>query len=269
MDGTTWSLIAAVFAASLVEFVEAFTVVLAMGVTRGWRSALAGAAAAVLALIGFAIAAGYTIEEWIPEHLLQLVIGTLLLVFGLQWLRKAVLRSSGLKSLHDEEEEFARQAALAAAVARTDGRFGLDSFGFMVSFKGVFLEGVEIVFIVITFGLNAGNVPVAAAGAAVAGLVVLVAGVLLRAPLSRVPENTLKYGVGVLLATFGTFWAVEGLGYFTPGGKNIEFPFGDVALLLILIAWVVVTRVLVVVLSRLSRAPRGGEPISATEAELP
>ena len=269
MDGTTWSLIAAVFAASLVEFVEAFTVVLAMGVTRGWRSALAGAAVAVLVLIGFAVAVGYAIEEWIPEELLQLVIGTLLLVFGLQWLRKAVLRSSGLKSLHDEEEEFARQAALASAVARTDSRFGLDSFGFIVSFKGVFLEGVEIVFIVITFGLNADNVPVAAAGAAVAGLVVLVAGVLLRAPLSRVPENTLKYGVGVLLATFGTFWAVEGLGYFTPAGKSIEFPFGDVALLLLLMAWVVVARVLVVVLPRLSQAPRGDEPISATEAELP
>ena len=169
MDGTTWSLIAAVFAASLVEFVEAFTVVLAMGVTRGWRSALTGAAAAVVALIGFAIAAGYAIEEWIPEQLLQFVIGTLLLVFGLQWLCKAVLRSSGLKSLHDEEEEFARQAALASAVARTDGRFGLDSFGLLVSFKGVFLEGVEIVFIVITFGLNADNVSVAAAGAAAAG----------------------------------------------------------------------------------------------------
>ena len=269
MDGTTWSLIAAVFAASLVEFVEAFTVVLAMGVTRGWRSALAGAAAAVLALIGFALAAGYAIEEWIPEELLQLVIGTLLLVFGLQWLRKAVLRSSGLKSLHDEEEEFARQAALASAIAKTDGRFGLDSFGFIVSFKGVFLEGVEIVFIVITFGLNADNVPVAAAGAAVAGVVVLVAGVLLRAPLSRVPENTLKYGVGVLLATFGTFWAVEGLGYFTPEGKSVEFPFGDVALLLLLVAWVVVARVLVAVLPRFSQAPRGDEPISATEAELP
>ena len=269
MDGTTWSLIVAVFAASLVEFVEAFTVVLAMGLTRGWRSALTGAAAAVLALIGFAIAAGYAIEEWIPEELLQLVIGTLLLVFGLQWLRKAVLRSSGLKSLHDEEEEYARQAALASTVARTDSRFGLDSFGLIVSFKGVFLEGVEIVFIVITFGLNAGNVPVAAAGAAAAGLIVLVAGVLLRAPLSRVPENTLKYGVGILLATFGTFWAVEGLGYFTPEQKSLEFPFGDGALPLLLIAWVAVARILVAVLPRLSHAPHSEEPIPATETELP
>ena len=267
MDGTTWSLIVTVFVASAVEFVEAFTIVLAMGVTRGWRSALTGAATAVLALIAFALAAGYAIREWIPEELLLLVIGTLLLVFGLQWLRKAVLRSSGLKSLHDEEEEFSRQTALASTVASTDTRFRLDSFGFIVSFKGVFLEGVEIVFIVITFGLNAGNVPVAAASAAVAGLVVLVAGVLLRAPLSRVPENTLKYGVGLLLVTFGTFWAVEGLGYFTPEGRSVEFPFGDVALLLLLIAWLVAARILVLVLPRLSPAPRGDEPASATEAE--
>ena len=267
MDGTTWSLIVAVFAASFVEFVEAFTVVLAMGLTRGWRSALTGAAAAIVALVGFAIAAGYAIETWVPEQLLQLVIGTLLLVFGLQWLRKAVLRSSGLKSIRDEKEEFAQQTAAAAAITGERGRFGLDSFGLIVSFKGVFLEGVEIVFIVITFGLNADNVPVAAAGAGAAGVVVIVAGLLLRSPLSRVPENTLKYGVGVLLATFGTFWAVEGLGYFTSEGESLEFPFGDVALLLILVAWVVVARVLVITLPRLSRAPLGDESIPATGAK--
>ena len=264
MDGTTWSLIAAVFAASVVEFVEAFTVVLAMGITRGWRSALTGAGAAVIALIGFAVAAGYAIEEWIPEQVLQLVIGTLLLVFGLQWLRKAVLRSSGLKSLHDEEASFAQQAEAASAVAK-GGRFGLDSFGVVVSFKAVFLEGVEIVFIVITFGLNDDNVPVAALGAAAAGIVVLVAGISARAPLSRVPENTLKYGVGILLATFGTFWAVEGLGYFTEAGESLEFPFGDLALLLLLITWVVIARVLVVVLPRLVPAPGEDHPAPATE----
>lgn len=255
MDGTTWSLILAVFAASVVEFVEAFTVVLAMGMTRGWRSALTGAAGAVVALIGFAWAAGYAIEEWIPEQVLQLVIGTLLLVFGLQWLRKAVLRSSGLKSLHDEEQAFAQQQAAAARVAADDNRFGLDSFGAIVSFKAVFLEGVEIVFIVITFGLNDDNVPMAAVGAAVAGVVVLTAGVLARAPLSRVPENTLKYGVGILLSTFGTFWAVEGLGYFTEAGESLEFPGGDIALLLLLISWIVVARVLVIGLPRVARAP--------------
>jgi len=249
VDGTTWSLIAAVFVASVVEFVEAFTVVLAMGVTRDWRSALTGAGLAVVALIGFAWGAGYAIETLIPEQLLQLFIGTLLLIFGLQWLRKAILRSSGLKALHDEEAEFAKLEAEAARADRSK-MFGLDGFGLAVSFKAVFLEGVEIVFIVITFGLNADNVPVAAMGAAAAGIVVIIAGVLAHRPLSRVPENTLKYAVGILLATFGTFWAVEGLGFFTDAGESLSFPGGDLALVVLLAGWFLLSRVLIAVLAR-------------------
>src|SRR6266536_3832928 len=149
--GVTLGLLVATFTASFVEFVEALTIVLAMGATRSWRSALSGVVAAVVALAGFTAAAGYALTTWLPEALLQLVVGSLLLVFGLQWLRKAILRSSGLLATHDEEAAFASQTA-----ADSGTRLGLDWFSFVVSFKGVFLEGVEVVFIVITFGLNAG-----------------------------------------------------------------------------------------------------------------
>lgn len=247
MTGATWGLVASVFVASIVEFVEALTIVLAMGVTRGWRSAVAGVVAALVALTAFTFATGYALRTWMPESLLQLVVGTLLLIFGLQWLRKAVLRSSGLKAMHDEEEEFTKQVA-AAREAAEGRRFGIDSFAFVVSFKGVFLEGVEIVFIVLTFGTSAGNLPAAIGGAVVAGLLVLLAGVILHKPLSNVPENALKYGVGLLLASFGAYWAVEGLGVFLGDGESLEWPGGDWAILGLLAVWVVVSRVLVRVL---------------------
>jgi Ca2+/H+ antiporter, TMEM165/GDT1 family len=240
-------LLAAVFLASVVEFVEAFTIVLAMGMTRSWRSALAGTAAALLALVVTTAIAGYALIEWFPESLLQLVIGTLLLVFGLQWLRKAILRSAGLKSLHDEEAIFAAEAA-AARSAANQTILGLDGFAFVVSFKGVYLEGLEVVFIVLTFGLSAGDIPLAAAGAAVAGALVLLIGAIAHRPLSQVPENVIKHGVGLLLTTFGTFWAVEGLGVFSASRQSLDWPGGDLALLVVLITWVVVTRGLITVL---------------------
>jgi uncharacterized membrane protein len=246
-----WGLVAATFAAAFVECVEAVTIVLAMGLTRGWRSALAGAAAAVVALAGFTAAVGYALATWLPRSALQLVVGALLLIFGLQWLRKAILRSAGLKARHDETQEF-REQTEAARAADPRHRFGLDWFGFVVSFKGVFLEGVEVVFIVITFGLNAGNVPVAAGSAIVAGLVVAALGVLASRPLSAVPENTLKYGVGLLLATYGTFWAVEGLGLFADG-TSLSWPGGDAALLGVLAGWLLLSRALVAALPRLRR----------------
>jgi uncharacterized membrane protein len=249
MDGTTLALVSAVFVASLVEFVEAFTIVLAMGVTRGWKSALAGTAAALVALIAFTSALGVAITTWISESLLQFVIGTLLLIFGLQWLRKAVLRSAGYKALHDEEDEFAEQTEAARAAARTTYA-GMDLFGFMVSFKGVFLEGVEVVFIVVTFGLSADALEMAIGGAIVAGIIVLALGIALRKPLAAVPENTLKYGVGIMLASFGIYWAVEGAGYFRAGEESIEWP-GEKAALVVLIAlWFAVSRVLIAQLRR-------------------
>jgi Ca2+/H+ antiporter, TMEM165/GDT1 family len=229
-------LVVSTLLASAVEFVEALTIVLAMGTTRGWRSTLIGVGCALAALTAITLIAGYALLTWFPEHLLQLIVGTLLLIFGLQWLRKAILRSAGLKALHDEEETF-REQTEAARRAGQDERLGLDWPAFVVSFKGVFLEGLEIVFIVITFGLNADNVPLAAAGAAVAGVIVLAIGAAAHRPLARVPQNTIKFAVGLLLSTFGTFWAVEGLGWFSEAGESIEWPGGDVALLVLLAAW--------------------------------
>ncbi len=249
MTSAVWGLGIAVFVATVVEMVEALTIVLAMGMTRGWRSAIAGTIAALGALVVFTAAAGYALATWLPEAALQLTIGTLLLIFGLQWLRKAILRSSGRKALHDEAAEFEEQTG-AARAAQSQSRFGLDWFGFVVSFKGVFLEGVEVVFIVLTFGLNADNMPVAVTGAAIGALLVLALGAAIRTPLSRVPENTLKYGVGLLLATFGTFWAVEGLGILAPDGESLSWPGSDVFLIVLLVGWFALSRLLVEMLRR-------------------
>ena len=196
--------------------VEALTIVLAMGVTRGWRSALIGAVAATVALAAIVAALGPALTV-IPIEVLRLVVGALLLVFGLQWLRKAILRASGWRSLRDENSVFARETA-AAEAATHEERAGLDWYGFTVSFKGVLLEGLEVAFIVLTFGSTQGSIPLAAVGAAAAVVLVVAAGVIVRGPLSRVPENTLAFAVGVMLTTFGTFWGAEGAGVDWPGG---------------------------------------------------
>jgi Ca2+/H+ antiporter, TMEM165/GDT1 family len=228
--------VAATTLASGVEFVEALTIVLAMGTTRGWRSTWAGVGTALVALALITALAGYALQSWLPEALLQLAVGALLLIFGLQWLRKAILRAAGLKALHDEEDAF-REEVEAARAAGEERRLGLDWFAFVVSFKGVFLEGLEIVFIVITFGLNANSIALATVGAAIGGVIVLAAGLALHKPLARVPENTIKFVVGLLLSTFGTFWAVEGLGWFGPDDASLNWPGGDAALLVLLAAW--------------------------------
>lgn len=228
--------VAATLLASGVEFVEALTIVLAMGTTRGWRSTWVGVVAALAALAVVTAVAGYALQSWLPEALLQLVVGTLLLIFGLQWLRKAILRSAGLKALHDEDQTF-REEVEAARAAGDERRLGLDWFAFVVSFKGVFLEGLEIVFIVITFGVNGDSIGLAVLGAALGGAIVVIAGFALHRPLARVPENTIKFAVGLMLSTFGTFWAVEGLGWFAPGEASLEWPGGDVALPVLLALW--------------------------------
>ena len=212
--GNTFLVLSA-FLASAVEMVEALTIVLAAGLARGWRSALAGLGAATIAL-AIAVAALGPALTVIPIQALRLVLGGLLLVFGLQWLRKAILRASGYKSLHDEDAIFARELAEARGAASVE-RAGVDWYGFTLAFKGVLLEGLEVVFIVLTFGSAQGSIPLAAAGAG--GALVLVAGVgiVVRAPLARVPENTLKFAVGVMLTTFGIFWAAEGAGADWPG----------------------------------------------------
>jgi uncharacterized membrane protein len=215
-------LFASAFLASAVEMVEALTIVLAMGTTRGWRSALAGTGVAVVALAAVTAALGPALTQ-VPLDDLRLVVGALLLVFGLQWLRKAILRSAGYVPLHDEEAVFEHELEEARG-ADGERHAGLDWFGFVVSFKGVFLEGLEVVFIVLTFGSAQGSIPIAAAAALVGVVVVVIVGIAVRAPLARVPENTLKYAVGVMLTTFGTFWAVEGAGASWPGG-DAALPF--------------------------------------------
>lgn len=200
--------------ASAVEMVETLTIVLALGVTRGWRAPLQGAVAALVVLVVLVAALGPALEA-VPIDLLRLVVGTLLLVFGLQWLRKAILRASGFKPLHDEEAAFAEEVAAARAAGRTSG--GVDRYALVISFKSTLLEGMEVAFIVITLGANQGATGIAAAGAVTALVVVVIVGALVRHPLSRVPENTLKFVVGVMLTSFGTFWAGEGIGIDWPG----------------------------------------------------
>ncbi len=218
MTGTEWGLAISVFIACAVEAVEALTIVLAVGTTRSWRSTLTGAGVALLALAVLTAVLGPALTA-LPIDALRVVVGGLLLVFGLQWLRKAILRAAGLKALHDEHAAYEEeQVAARTADAVPQGRF--DPYSFTVALKGVLLEGLEVVFIVLTFGANQHNVGLAAAAAGVAVLVVVVAGVAARAPLARVPENTLKFGVGVMLTSFGMFWGAEGAGAKWPGGDT-------------------------------------------------
>src|ERR1043165_4232057 len=197
--------------------VEALTIVLGVGVVRGWRSTLIGVGAAALALAVLIAALGPALGH-IPLSSLRLVVGALLLACGLQWLRRAILRASGYKALHDEDETFRAEREQAAA-AGGEQRAGLDWYSFTVAFKGVLLEGLEVVFIVIAFGSAQRHVGLAAAGAAAALVVVLFAAVLAQGPLSRVPENTIKFAVGLLLTSFGCFWAAEGAGVDWPGDE--------------------------------------------------
>ncbi|HVP03461.1 MAG TPA: hypothetical protein VMT10_12900 [Solirubrobacteraceae bacterium] len=210
-------LFASVFLACAVEGVEAVTIVLAAGITRGWRSAWAGVAAALAALAAFVALMGPALTA-LPLSALRLVVGGLLLVFGLQWLRKAILRASGFKALHDEDAIYAEEVAELGGLPVAAQ--GLDAFGFTVSFKGVLLEGLEVAFIVVTFGSNQQNVPLAVVAALAAVAAVVTAGVIAHRPLSRVPENTLKYAVGVMLTSFGMFWGAEGAGASWPGGDG-------------------------------------------------
>jgi uncharacterized membrane protein len=217
------------FLASLVEAVEALTIVLAVGVTRQWRGALYGVAAALVTLTVLVAIFGTAIVLFVPIDVLRVVIGTLLLIYGLQWTVKAILRGSGAKALHDEERIYAEQVGRLREEPPVPAT-GLDGISFTVAFKGVLLEGLEVAFIVITFGASAGQLGPAAVGAAVAVLLVVVLGIAIHRPLARVPENALKFVVGMMLITFGTFWAGEGIG--------IEWPAGDLTLPILLAIYV-------------------------------
>jgi uncharacterized membrane protein len=207
-------LVLSTFLASSVEMVEALTIVLAVGVTRGWRATAWGAAAAIGALALVVIALGPALTQ-IPIDALRLLVGTLLLIFGLQWLRKAILRASGFKALHDEDAIYREEVDEVAHHAAATGSF--DWYSFTIAFKGVFLEGLEVAFIVLTFGTNQGSIGLAVVGAVAALVIVGSVGAVVHAPLSRVPENTLKFAVGVMLTSFGMFWSVEGAGVDWPG----------------------------------------------------
>jgi uncharacterized membrane protein len=212
---STLLIILGAFLASAVEMVEALTIVLGVGVVRGWRSPLIGVAAATITLAVLVAALGPALRL-LPIQTLRFIVGALLLAFGLQWLRKAILRSSGYKPLHDEDEAFRQERDQAAAAGRKQ-KAGLDWYSFTVAYKGVLLEGLEVVFIVIAFGSAQGRLGLAAAGAGAALVVVVIAGVLARGPLERVPENRIKFTVGLLLTSFGCFWGAEGAGVSWPG----------------------------------------------------
>ena len=205
-----------VFVACAVEAVEALTIVLAAGLTREWRSTFQGMAAALVVLAAIVAVLGPALTL-VPLTGLRLVVGALLAVFGLQWLRKAILRASGYKDLHDEGAIYARQVTAAQAAAGGSRGGVRDWYAFTLSFKGVLLEGLEVVFIAITFGDNQQNLGLAAAAAVAAVVVVAAMGIAVRAPLSRVPENTMKFAVGVMLTSFGVFWGAEGAGVSWPG----------------------------------------------------
>jgi uncharacterized membrane protein len=215
MSGAEVGLALSVFLACAVEAVEALTIVLAVGHTRSWFSALSGAGAAAVGLAAAVAILGGALAK-LPIDVLRLVVGALLLLFGLQWLRKAVLRAAGLKALHDELSAYEHESAEALAAGRRPGRW--DPYSFAVAAKGVLIEGLEVAIIVITFGANQHRVGLAAAAAGVAVLLVIAAGVAVRAPLARVPENTMKFAVGVMLCSFGVFWGAEGGGVSWPGG---------------------------------------------------
>jgi Ca2+/H+ antiporter, TMEM165/GDT1 family len=231
----TLVLVTAVFLASAVEMVEALTIVLAVGVTRGWRSAVEGVVVALVTLAALVAVFGPALVHWVPLSTLRLVVGALLLVFGLQWLRKAILRAAGLKAKHDEDAIFADHVAELADAPPASGR---DATAFAVAFKGVFLEGLEVVVIVITLGTTSHRLGLAAVAAGAAALVVGVVGLIVHRQLSGVPENAMKMGVGLMLVSFGTFWSAEGV--------HATWPGSDLAIPVLvafygLVAWVLVT----------------------------
>lgn len=253
MSGQELGLALSVFLASLVECIEALTIVLAVGSTRNWRSALAGTGAAAAALAAVTAVLGPALTA-LPLSTLRLVVGGLLLIFGLQWLRKAILRAAGLKAVRNESDEFVEEAS-AATAAGAFGR-GFDGYSFVIAMKGVLLEGLEVVFIVLTFGANQNRVGLAAIAAILAASAVIIAGLLLHRPLARAPENAMKFAVGVMLTSFGTFWGAEGAGAAWPGG--------DAALLAIVPFVLLISLVLAAGARRLAPPIDGGPgPVEA------
>jgi uncharacterized membrane protein len=255
------ALVLTVFVACAVEAVEALTIVLAAGLTREWRSTFQGMGAALVALAAVVGALGPALKL-IPLSGLRLVVGALLAIFGLMWLRKAILRATGYKALHDEASAYLREVEAAKAAERRSRRGVNDWYAFTLSFKGVFLEGLEVVFIVLTFGINQGSIWVAVIGAAAAVLVITAIGIAARAPLARVPENAMKFVVGIMLTSFGTFWGAEGAGVHWPGN--------DAALLGLIPAFALISLAYTMLLRRGGASgTAGGAGAPGTAAETP
>jgi uncharacterized membrane protein len=250
------ALFIAVFLACAVEAVEALTIVLAAGTARDWPSALKGVGAALVVLAAIVAVLGPAVAV-IPLAPLRLLVGGLLLVFGLQWLRKAILRASGHKALHDEDLIYQTQVESARGAAVDRRALVGDWYAFTLAFKGVLLEGLEVVFIVVSFGGNQHDMPLAALAAAAAVLTVAAAGVAVRAPLARVPENTMKFVVGVMLTSFGLFWGSQGAGVHWPG---------DDAALLVLVPGIALYAVLLVAYFRRARKAGPGTGPDGTAA---
>lgn len=236
-----WSSVIPSFLASTVEFVEALTIVMVVGVTINWKSSLTGAAAAAFTLAVLIAVFGSAIVFFIPIGVLRIVIGSILVLFGMQWLKKSLLRYSGLKALHDEAAIYEdKMQKLKASGEMVLSKF--NGFGFLTSYKSVLLEGLEVAFIVITFGATAAvskmdGIRAASFGALIAFLAVAALGLAVRGPLTRIPENMLKFVVGIMLVTFGTFWAGEGLG--------VEWPLTDISLVLLATIYLILSAAIV------------------------
>jgi uncharacterized membrane protein len=257
-----WSSALSAFLASIVEFVEALTIVLVVGATINWRTALWGTAAAAATLAALVAVLGTALVQFIPIVTLRLIVGVILVLFGMKWLKKAILRYSGLKALHDEEAIYEEQ--MQAMRERGEAIPNkIDGFGFATAYKSVLLEGLEVAFIVISVGSSAAKLEVdkggtllsATLGATAAGILVILAGVSVRSPLTKVPENTLKFVVGIMLTSFGIFWAGEGL--------NIDWPGDDLFLLALIAANLLMSGALVMWLR-----PHGQSKQAATAPKL-
>jgi uncharacterized membrane protein len=262
-----WSAAISAFLASVVEFVEALTIVLVVGVTINWKSSLWGTVAAALTLAVLIAIFGTALVVFIPIEALRLIVGIILVLFGLKWLKKAILRYSGHKALHDEEAIYEEEMRALKARGETLPN-KIDGFGFATAYKSVLLEGLEVAFIVITFGTSSAQsdqektsaLLAAAVGAVLAGIVVIIVGALIRGPLTRIPENTLKFIVGIMLTSFGTFWGGEGLG--------IDWPGADLFLLGLVLIYLLVSFVLVGWLRSVPKPGKTGKLSTSKNVEL-
>ena len=254
------ALIISVFIATLVEAVEALTIVMAAGLARDWKSARQGTIAGLIT-VAVIIAAFGPLLTLFPVEILRLIVGLLSLIFGLQWLRKAIQRASGYKALHDEDKIFKTEMEQAKTAVKERRSIVSDWYAFTISYKAVVIEGIEVAFLVVTFGALQNKIPVAALSATVAVMIVVAAGFILHRPLSKVPENTLKFAVGLILTTFGIFWTTEGLG--------IEWAMQDLVLLPIITGLSVVSLLLVLALKMRKRSHPDSQAKLAQQPKLP